>query len=99
MVQIIKTALLMYLKNYFIQTGKNIFIRFPKRVAFFFIYMGQFLKFRSASRKNKRMPVKFRDAYPCLKDKIKKTPVDQHYNYHPAWAARILSQTRPAEHI
>ena len=45
------------------------------------------------------MPVRFRDAYPCLGDKIKKTPIDQHYIYHPAWAARILSQTKPEEHI
>ena len=45
------------------------------------------------------MSVRFRDAYPCLKDKIKNTPIDQHYTYHPAWAARILAQTKPAEHV
>jgi hypothetical protein len=73
----------MYLKNYFIQVGKNIFIRFPKRLILFFQYLGQFFQFRKAALKNKRLQVRFRDAYPCLKYKIKQTPVDQHYIYHP----------------
>lgn len=88
----------MYLKNYFIQTAKNILIRIPKRIQFFFVYLIQFIRFRNAAAKTGRLPVRFRDAYPCLKDKIKTTPVDQHYIYHPAWAARILAQTKPAEH-
>jgi SAM-dependent methyltransferase len=46
-----------------------------------------------------RSKVKFGDAYPCLKDKIQKTPFDHHYIYHPAWAARVLAQTRPEQHI
>jgi hypothetical protein len=89
----------MYLKNYFIQAGKNIFLRFPKRIFFFLIYLQQFIRFRKAASQNHRMPVRIRDAHPCLKDKIKTTPVDQHYIYHPAWAARILAQTRPAVHV
>jgi hypothetical protein len=47
----------------------------------------------------KDLPIKGRDAYPCLKDKIVNTPFDQHYTYHPAWAARILAQTKPAYHV
>ena len=46
-----------------------------------------------------RAEVRFKETYPCLKDKLQSTPFDQHYTYHPAWAARILAQTRPAEHI
>lgn len=86
----------MYFKNYFIQTAKGLFIRFPKRVARFFGYWGEFFKFRRTGKK--RMTVKFRDAYPCLSDKLKTTPFDQHYTYHPAWAARILAKTKPTEH-
>lgn len=37
--------------------------------------------------------------YPCLTDKIKSTPFDQHYTYHPAWAARKLKELSPSEHI
>ena len=37
--------------------------------------------------------------HPCLTDKISSTPFDHHYIYHPAWAARVLAETKPAEHI
>lgn len=37
--------------------------------------------------------------YPVLDDRVTSTPFDQHYTYHPAWAARILAHTNPAEHI
>lgn len=34
-----------------------------------------------------------------LHDKTDITHFDQHYIYHPAWAARIISQTKPEKHI
>ena len=40
-----------------------------------------------------------KDAYACLNDKLIYTPIDQHYTYHPAWAARILASSRPVEHV
>ncbi len=46
-----------------------------------------------------RFPIKWKDRYPCLDDKTKTTGFDRHYIYHPAWAARILAETRPVEHI
>jgi SAM-dependent methyltransferase len=87
----------MYLKSFVIQTGKNILIRFPKRVYYFFRYWGEFIRFRKLNRH--RGKVLFRDIYPCLNDRISTTPFDQQYTYHPAWAARILAKTRPAEHV
>jgi len=39
------------------------------------------------------------DAWPCQNDRSAETPFDAHYTYHPAWAARILAQTRPARHV
>lgn len=87
----------MYLKNYFIQVGKDVLIRFPKKVARFFSFLAELGRFRSKS--DKRFAVKTKDIYPCLKDKISTTPFDQHYTYHPAWAARILAQTKPDHHV
>jgi len=87
----------MYLKNYIIQLGKDIFIRFPKKIGRFFSYLGEWNRFKS--KNDRRFTIKTSDAYPCLKDKIVKTPFDHHYIYHPAWAARVLAQTRPAFHI
>lgn len=46
-----------------------------------------------------RFSIEWKDRYPCLDDKTKATGFDRHYIYHPAWAARILAQTKPVEHI
>lgn len=87
----------MYLKHYFIQLGKDIFIRFPKKIGRFFSYLGELNRFKNKS--DKRFTIKTKDIYPCLKDKITSTPFDQHYTYHPAWAARILAKTTPEYHV
>jgi SAM-dependent methyltransferase len=87
----------MYLKHYAKRIVKDILIQFPKRVLRFFEYLGEFFRFRNMNKK--RSKVRFRDAYPCLKDKIQNTPFDHHYTYHPAWAARVLAKTRPDLHI
>ncbi len=36
---------------------------------------------------------------PRLGDNTTGTEFDRHYVYHPAWAARILAETKPAEHV
>ncbi|RZL61899.1 MAG: DUF268 domain-containing protein [Pedobacter sp.] len=36
---------------------------------------------------------------PFLDDKTINTSFDPHYIYHPAWAARILSKTKPQRHV
>jgi len=87
----------MYLKHYFIQVGKDIFIRFPKKIVRFFSYLAELSRFKT--KNDKRFTVKTKDIYPCLKDKITNTPFDHHYIYHPAWAARILAQTKPGLHV
>ncbi|MDM0104002.1 DUF268 domain-containing protein [Variovorax sp. J22R24] len=46
-----------------------------------------------------RLPCEWQDRFPCLDDRASTTPFDRHYTYHPAWAARVLAQTRPAKHI
>jgi SAM-dependent methyltransferase len=43
--------------------------------------------------------MRWKDAYPCLQDALKFTPFDQHYIYHPAWAARKLVSIHPKVHI
>lgn len=39
------------------------------------------------------------DLYPILEDKVDVIPIEPHYTYHPAWAARILAQTKPQKHV
>jgi uncharacterized protein DUF268 len=92
-----QTPLIMYLKNFIVQMGKDILIRFPKKILRFFEYLGEWNRF---SRKNDhRFPVRAANMYPRLKDKITNTPMDAHYIYHPAWAARILARTKPEYHV
>jgi len=87
----------MYLKNYTIQLAKDILIRFPKRVIGFFGFLKEKQQFVQLN--DNRFTVHAKDIYPCLKDRVVFTPFDQHYIYHPAWAARILAKTRPEHHV
>ena len=87
----------MYLKNYSVQLLKDILIRFPKKIFRLFQYFGELIKFKKNN--DTRFSAHTKDIYPCLKDKITNTPFDHHYTYHPAWAARILAQTKPEYHV
>jgi SAM-dependent methyltransferase len=62
-------------------------------------FIREFLKFRSLSVKGQRFPLLWKDRLPCLGDNTGATGFDRHYVYHPAWAARVLARTRPAEHV
>jgi len=46
-----------------------------------------------------RLSLRWQDRYPCLADRTATTDFDRHYIYHPAWAARILAQTKPPLHV
>ena len=43
--------------------------------------------------------VAWHDAYPCLSDRVTRTPFDPHYFYQGAWLARRLSFTKPSLHV
>ncbi len=87
----------MFLKSYIVQLAKDIIIRFPKKVICFFEFSREFFQYRKIN--DQRFSVSTHDIYPCLSDKLAKTPFDHHYTYHPAWAARVLARTRPAYHV
>lgn len=72
-------------------------LRFLSRYSSFGL---DFLRFRSQSaRKIQRFPLRWRDRYPCLDDRTGSTSFDRHYLYHPAWAARVVSELRPTMHV
>jgi SAM-dependent methyltransferase len=63
-------------------------------------FEADFTAFQALSRQEgDRLPVRREDLYPCLDDGSANTSFDAHYIYHPAWAARILARTRPAQHV
>ncbi len=75
----------------YILGGIKSFLRYPG-------FIKEFLVLRK-SHKNGRFEIKWRDLYPRLSEKTAVTSFDRHYVFHTAWAARILAQTRPQEHI
>lgn len=63
-------------------------------------YLSDFIRFKYIlRRRSKRFSLYWKDRYPCIHDKTAFTHFDRHYIYHPAWAARILSESRPAYHV
>lgn len=63
-------------------------------------FIKEFLDFRKLSQQSRhRFPLRWRDRYPCLKENITQQDIEPHYTYHPAWAARIVAQVRPAVHV
>lgn len=48
---------------------------------------------------NHRFPIEGKDFLKCLDDNTSHTGFDAHYEYHQAWAARILVETKPPKHI
>lgn len=61
-------------------------------------FLTEFVRFRAMDRE-RRFPLRWQDCFPCLQDRTAGTGFDPHYIYHPAWAARVLAETRPAEHL
>ncbi len=56
-----------------------------------------YIKFKRLS--DKRFSLKFRDFYPCIKDKTIKTGFEAHYVYHTSWAARKVREINPQKHV
>lgn len=48
---------------------------------------------------NERFNLNWKQRIPYLTDNTTETPIDYHYIYHPAWAARIVARINPAFHV
>lgn len=60
----------------------------------------EFRQFAANHRRERPgLPLRWRDRWPRLNDRTEHLPLDAHYIYHTAWAARILAATRPARHV
>jgi SAM-dependent methyltransferase len=56
-------------------------------------------RFADLQHSDSRFQMDWKERYPILNEKTSTTHFDSHYTYHPAWAARILAQTRPSLHV
>jgi len=68
------------------------FMRFP-------FVLGDFMKFKKMKGDDTRFPLTITDCQPKLHDNTGHMSFDRHYMYHPAWAARVLAETKPEKHI
>jgi len=63
-------------------------------------FIAQYWRFKKLAAAGKpRFALKWRERWPCLADGTAATDFDRHYVIHPAWAARVLTRTRPAAHV
>lgn len=62
-------------------------------------YVQEYIQFHQAHQKSPRFEMSWSDRYACLDERTSVSGFDAHYTYHSAWAARVLSQTRPSKHI
>ena len=65
-------------------------------------FVKDYVAFRALVRRDHRhdgLRMRWSDRLPCLSDWTATAPFDRHYTYHTAWAARLVAQTRPAEHV
>ena len=63
-------------------------------------FANEFNRFRELSRAAcDRFALDRSDCIPCTDERTSTTGFDRHYVYHTAWAARVLTRLRPAEHV
>jgi hypothetical protein len=61
-------------------------------------YLLEARRFRGLAQQAGRTDAEFRH-HPQLGDRTRETTYDRHYVLHPAWAARVLKETSPQEHV
>jgi len=70
------------------------------RVAARIRFRRQFAAFKAMAKKaRQRFTFNWADRYPCLNDHTATTGFDRHYVYHCGWAARIVAQLMPQQHV
>ena len=62
-------------------------------------FRAEFDQFTALAGGTPRLQARPEDLRPYLSDRSSATPIDRHYTYHPAWAARVLAKTRPNKHV
>ncbi len=63
----------------------------------FFKVVKDYYEFKSGLEENGSL--KWKDRKFCLDDAVDTHPIDYHYTYHPAWAARKLKEINPKKHV
>ncbi|MFA5247663.1 MAG: DUF268 domain-containing protein [Patescibacteria group bacterium] len=68
-----------------------------KWVIYYSSFIIDFISFKKNN--DKRFSLNWSNRFPCLGEATADTNFDTHYIYHPAWAARVIAQTKPEFHV
>jgi len=63
------------------------------------LFLKDYFAFKKMSAANNRFPLLWENIFPQIWDEVGETIFDPHYIYHPAWATRVLANTKPKKHI
>lgn len=63
------------------------------------LFKKEFIAFYEMSAIDPRFTLQWMHCRPYMNDRNKKLAFDRHYFYHPAWAARVLAETKPSKHV
>jgi SAM-dependent methyltransferase len=71
-----------------------------RKLFLYFAFFADLAKFQKLSRTtDNRFPARFPKIHPCLGEATATTGFDNHYIFHPAWAARIVAKLKPDVHV
>lgn len=63
-------------------------------------YLLDFVRFKVlVAKMDGRFRLSWKDRFSCLGENLSNTSFDSHYVYHPAWAARILANSKSRIHV
>ncbi len=87
----------MYSKTLGVITWSKMIFKLRSLVQFLFV-LPDLLRFKK-SMTTERFSLGVLDCQLHLGDNVTIVEPERHYTYHPAWAARVLAETRPAKHV
>lgn len=93
----LKTMVPSFLRSY-LRTIRRSLRNSALKARLYASFLKDYFLFKKTSRSNNRFLFLWENRLPQLFDKTEETIFDPHYIYHPAWAARIIAQTKPKEH-
>ena len=90
-----------------IPTPIRFFLRLIRRSSYnlkekaylYVLFLKDYFAFKKMLMANNRFPLLWENVFPQILDRVSETIFDPHYTYHPAWAARVLADTKPKKHI
>lgn len=62
-------------------------------------FVNELTEFSGKMASNPRFELNFDECWPVLNDNTENTEFDRQYVYHLAWAARVLRELQPEEHV